>query len=63
MRSVIQNPTSVLVINHPGGDQGIWWAEELKGWLITLGMNSSRIELMPGSDRADMIYLSFVDPQ
>jgi len=63
MRGVIESPSSRLAIHHPGGDQGIWWAEELKGWLITLGMSSSRIELVPGSGGTDMMYLSLIEAQ
>lgn len=63
MATVSQSPSSRVAIHHPGGDQGIWWAEELKGWLITLGLDSSRVELVPGSGEADMMYLSISDPK
>lgn len=54
------SPTDSIAIHHPGGDQGIWWAEELRGWLTTLGMSSSRVELVPGSGETDMMYLNIM---
>ncbi|MCW8888110.1 MAG: hypothetical protein OQK25_03500 [Gammaproteobacteria bacterium] len=63
LSAVIQLPGSIVAIHHPGGDQGIWWAEELKGWLITLGLDSKRVELVPGSGEADMMYLSLIEPK
>ncbi|NOR52428.1 MAG: hypothetical protein GQ470_07400 [Gammaproteobacteria bacterium] len=61
MQAVSERPDNRLTIHHPGGDQGIWWAEELRGWLITLGVNSSRIELVPGGGEPDMMYLSIIE--
>ncbi len=63
MRTVTQSADNRLAIHHPGGDQGIWWAEELRGWLITLGVSSHRIELVPGGGEADMMYLSIIELQ
>ena len=60
MAAVNRSVTDNIAIHHPGGDQGIWWAEELRGWLTTLGMSSSRVELVPGSGEADMMYLIIV---
>jgi hypothetical protein len=33
----------VVVIGHATGEAGQLWAEELRGWLIALGVASSRI--------------------
>ena len=63
LTAVSQIPSSRVAIHHPGGDQGIWWAEELKGWLITLGLDSNRVELVPGSGEADMMYLLLIAPK
>jgi hypothetical protein len=59
LRSLMQDlePEKVITLRFPGGDEGILWAEELKGWLIALGVENSRIELVPGSPVADMITL------
>ncbi|MCP4043524.1 MAG: hypothetical protein GY731_16460 [Gammaproteobacteria bacterium] len=32
-------------ISHPVGEEGILWAEELRGWLIALGIASTRIRV------------------
>jgi len=48
---------SRLVVRYPGGEEGVLWAEELRSWLVALGIASSRIELVPGASRADAIAL------
>ncbi len=63
MGVLAQSTTSRLSIHHPGGDQAIWWAEELRGWLISLGLSSKRIDLVPGSGEADMMLLYLIDSQ
>jgi hypothetical protein len=50
-------PGGVLQIRYPGGDEGSLWAHELQGWLVALGVSSRHIELLPGSPRADALYL------
>ncbi len=47
-----------IVVRYPGGEEGILWAEELRSWLVALGIASSQIELVPGAKRADAIELS-----
>ena len=60
MQAVGDSETDNIAIHHPGGDQGIWWAEELRGWITTMGISSSRVELVPGSGETDMMYLSII---
>ena len=55
-----QEPQSRLQLRYPGGDEGVLWAEELQSWLVALGIASSRLELVPGSSRADVIQLNLV---
>ena len=43
------DPASRLRIRYPGGDEGMLWVNELKSWLVALGLPSSRIEISPGS--------------
>ncbi len=57
MQAFITQRNSIITITYPGGDEGILWAEELKGWFVALGVENSRIELVPGSAVADMITL------
>jgi len=46
-----------LVVRYPGGEEGILWGEELRGWLVALGIDSSQIDLMPGTARPDTLEL------
>ncbi len=46
-----------LQLLYPGGDEGSLWASELQAWLVALGLSSQRIELLPGSGRADAIEI------
>lgn len=48
---------SRLLIKYPGGDEGTLWAYELRGWLISLGVASSHIELVPGSRDANQLEI------
>ena len=52
-----QQPQSRLQIHHPGGDEGVLWADELQAWLVALGLASNRIERVPGSSEAGRITL------
>ena len=49
MQTMLQHPNSMLQIRFPGGDEGTLWANELRSWLVALGLASERIELIPGS--------------
>lgn len=49
MHRMLQHPDSQLQIRYPGGDEGTLWANELRSWLVALGLTSQRIELIPGS--------------
>jgi len=51
------NDSAVLEIRYPGGDSGSLWARELQAWLVALGVESSRIRLLPGSEAADQLQL------
>lgn len=48
---------SLMVIRHPGGDSGELWAAELRDWLISLGLPSDYIRLVPGTQSAAQINL------
>lgn len=53
----LQQTDARLVMSHPGGEQGSLWAEELRAWLVALGIDSEHVVLEPGSARADVITL------
>ncbi|MCP4486501.1 MAG: hypothetical protein GY820_04160 [Gammaproteobacteria bacterium] len=46
-----------ILIRYPGEDSGEIWATELRDWLISLGIPTDYIELVPGSQAADEIRL------
>lgn len=48
---------SAILIRYPGEDSGEIWATELRAWMISLGIPSDYLQLMPGSQAADEIKL------
>ena len=54
------NVNSFLKIKYPGGDEGTLWVNELRSWLIALGLSSNRIELVPGSAISTTIELEVI---
>ena len=57
MQKLQQNADSILRIKYPGGDEGTLWVNELRSWLVALGLASSRIELVQGSAISTTIEL------
>jgi hypothetical protein len=55
-----QSPQSVMQLRYPGGDEGVLWVEELQAWLVALGLESERIETLPGSDDEAAIRIEIV---
>lgn len=53
---------SRIQVHYPGGDEGTLWASELRSWLVSLGVASSQIELLPGSRKPGQIELQVVIP-
>lgn len=52
-----------LLIRYPGGDEGTLWAHELRGWLISLGVASKNIELIPGSVKTNQLEITVIQPK
>lgn len=52
-----QLPRGHLVIRHPAGEEGILWAQELRAWLVALGVSSEDIGIAADSPREDAVYL------
>lgn len=57
MQNLQNNTNSSLKLKYPGGDEGTLWVNELRSWLIALGLSSKRIELVPGSAISTTIEL------
>jgi len=49
MQQLQRDMNSSLLLKYPGGDEGTLWINELRSWLIALGLSSKRIELVQGS--------------
>jgi hypothetical protein len=50
-------PDSRILIGYPGGESGALWAEELKDWLVALGVPSASIAVRPGSAQPDALEI------
>ncbi len=48
---------AVLIIRHPGGDQGSAWAVALRDSIVSLGIRKSEIVLEPGSGVPETLLL------
>jgi hypothetical protein len=57
MREFDRQPESEIVIRYPGGEEGVIWVQELRSWMISLGVPAGRIVLQPGSSRLDALDL------
>lgn len=49
-----------IELQYPGGEEGELWVQELKGWLISLGIPSQYLIAVPGSGAADIIKFRIV---
>jgi len=57
LREFNRQPESEIVIRYPGGEEGVIWVQELRSWMIALGVPAARIVLQPGSSRLDALNL------
>lgn len=55
-----KNLQQKIELRYPGGEEGELWVEELKDWLVSLGVPSENIELAPGSDAQDVINMVLI---
>jgi len=46
-----------LVVRYPGGEEGLLWANELKDWLVSLGIPSAGIKMQSGHSDIGKISL------
>ncbi len=56
-----QASDKIIEIRYPGDEEGVIWVEELRSWLVSLGIPSEAMQLMPGSEAKDIINLSLID--
>jgi len=62
VRAYDKHPKSRIQIHYPGGDEGTLWAAELRSWLVSLGVASQHIELLPGTRKPGQLELQVVAP-
>lgn len=57
-----KHPKARIQVHYPGGDEGTLWATELRSWLVSLGIASQHIDLLPGTRKPDQLELQVVLP-
>ncbi|HID49327.1 MAG TPA: hypothetical protein EYP40_06925 [Chromatiales bacterium] len=62
MQNLRATPGGRLLLRYPGGDAGTLWMNELRSWLVSLGVPSHRIETVPGSPDTGIIELEVLPP-
>lgn len=50
-----------IELRYPGGEEGVLWVEELADWMVALGVPSSAIHKLPGSDAEDIINMVLIE--
>ena len=49
-----------IEIQYPGGEEGELWVQQLTDWLVSLGIPSDKMIVIPGSGAGDMIKFDLV---
>ena len=49
-----------IEIQYPGGEEGEFWVQELTDWLVSLGIPSNQMVVVPGSGADDMIKFGLI---
>ena len=49
-----------IEVQYPGGEEGEFWVQELTDWLVSLGIPSNHMVIVPGSGVDDMIRFSLI---
>lgn len=57
---LIDQPSNKLLIRYPEGEDGVLWAQELRGWLVALGISSNRVDILSSSTNRDALELAVV---
>lgn len=51
---------ATIQLRYAGGDEGTLWANELRSWLVALGIASADIDLLPGARDPGQLELRVV---
>lgn len=50
----------MIEIQYPGGEEGEFWVHELSDWLVSLGIPSNHMVIVPGSGADDVIKFNLI---
>jgi hypothetical protein len=56
----LSDKQKLIEIQYPGGEEGEFWVQELTDWLVSLGIPSNRLIVVPGSGSGDMIKFDLI---
>jgi len=56
----LSDKNKTIEIRYPGGEEGEFWVQSLTDWLVSLGIPSERMVIVPGSGADDMIKFALV---
>lgn len=59
----VKRPGGIIEIQYPGGEAGMLWADELRDWLVSLGVPLDGIRTLSGSAAADRLQLVIRQPE
>lgn len=62
VQDLVGQPGSRLAIRYPGGEEGGLWAQELRDWLVALGVEPELVLMQPGLGQDDRVELRVVKP-
>ncbi len=66
LRSAVQSldkvPGARLAVIHNGGEDGIFWASRVEGWLVSLGVPAARIVDSTGAVSSNELRLELLRP-
>lgn len=61
VRSWSSASDKLIEIQYPGGEEGEIWVNEIKSWLVSLGVASRYLMTVPGSGQADVIRFQLIN--
>lgn len=60
VRALDAHPGARIAVVHNGGEDGIFWASDLEGWLVALGVPAARIVDRTGALPAGRLRLELL---
>ena len=63
VNAYLRAPDKVISLHHPVEEEGLLWAEEMKTWLVALGVASNDIELVASLMDTEQIEIHLSEPR